>query len=370
MTTPRVFIFAPVHRMGASYKAYDVLENAGCEIVYGNASWHTPQGDNEEEMCEMAKGSFALTGGSIKSSPITGKIMDSAPDLRVIAKCSIGVDDVDVDAATERGILVTHGPTESNWSGVAEGAMAMMLTLLKKIRERDEAVKQGGWRDPSLQGVSLGRHQDGYPGITVGIVGLGRIGRRFADLLAPWRVRILAYDPYVEESLFIFCNAQRVDLQQLLKESDVVSLHCVLTNETRHLIGSQQLALMKPGAILINTARGPVMDTKALIEALQSGAIAAAGLDVFEDEPLHGDSPLLKMGHKVLLSPHMASSNLDGGLKQGIIWANKSVLDALDGKVPEHVYNKEAIPKWLGRFGGCSVQDRSRNWVTSRLSTG
>ena len=107
--------------------------------------------------------------------------------------------------------------------------MQSCLTLLKKIRERDEFVKQGKWRDPSLQGISIGRQQDGYAGITIGIVGLGRIGRRFADLLAPWRVRILACDPYVEESRFILHNAERVDLQTLLKESDVVSLHVVLT---------------------------------------------------------------------------------------------------------------------------------------------
>jgi len=98
MSKPKVFIFAPVHRMGASHKAYDIFEDTGWEIVYGRASWHTPQGDNEDEMCEMAKGADALTGGSIKSSPITGRIMDSAPELRIIAKCSIGVDDVDVDA--------------------------------------------------------------------------------------------------------------------------------------------------------------------------------------------------------------------------------------------------------------------------------
>ena len=355
MPKPKVFIFAPVHRMGASYKAYDMLEDADCEIVYGKASWHTPQGDNEDEMCEMAKGVDALTGGTIKSSPITGKIMDSAPELRIIAKCSIGVDDVDVDAATERGILVTHSPTESNWSGVAEGTVAILLALLKKIRERDEAVKQGKWREPSLQGIYIGKQQDGYAGITIGIVGLGRIGRRFAALMAPWRVRILAYDPYVEESRFILSNAERVDLETLLKESDVVSLHVVLTEETRQMIGTKEFALMKQGAILINTSRGQVVNEKALVEALQSDHLAAAGLDVFEDEPLHADSPLLKMGHKVLLSPHMASSNLDNGLKQGIFWANRAVLAALNGKVPDGVYNKVVIPKWLARFGGSKL---------------
>jgi phosphoglycerate dehydrogenase-like enzyme len=332
-----------------------MLVDAGCEVVYGSASWLTPQGDNEDQMCEMAKGADALTGGTIKSSPITGKIMKSAPELRIVAKASIGVEDVDVDAATEKGILVTHSPTESNWSGVAEGTVAIMLALLKKTRERDEAVKQGKWREPSLQGIYVGKQQAGYAGITIGIVGLGRIGRRFANLMAPWRVRILAYDPYVEESRFILSNAERVDLETLLKESDVVSLHVVLTEETRQMIGAKEFALMKEGAILINTSRGQVVNEKALVEALQSDHLTAAGLDVFEDEPLHADSPLLKMGHKVLLSPHMASSNLDNGLKQGILWANRSVLAALNGEVPDGVYNKAVIPKWLKRFGGHKV---------------
>jgi D-3-phosphoglycerate dehydrogenase len=135
MPKPKVFIFAPVNRMGASTGTYEVFDDAGCEVIYGSASWHTPQGNNEDEMCEMAKGADALTGGSIKSSPITGKIMDASPELRIIAKCSIGVDDVDLDAATERGILVTHSPTESNWSGVAEGTVAIMLTLLKRYEK-------------------------------------------------------------------------------------------------------------------------------------------------------------------------------------------------------------------------------------------
>jgi phosphoglycerate dehydrogenase-like enzyme len=351
MAKPKIFIFAPVRRMGASENAYDPLE-AAAEVTYGSASWQTPQGNNEEQMCAIAKDADALTGGSIKSSPITGRIMDSAPNLRIIAKCSIGVDDVDVAAATRRGILVTHGPTESNWSGVAEGTMAMMLALLKKIRERDEFVKAGKWRDPSLQGCSLSRHQDGYKGITVGIIGLGRIGRRFADLLAPWRVRILACDPYVEESFFILHNAERVDLATLLTASDVVSLHVVLTEETERMIGKEEFSLMKEGAILLNTARGPVVDEAALVEALRTGHLAAAALDTFTQEPLPADSPLLQLGNRVLLSPHMASSNLDGGLRQGIIWANRAVLSAFKGELPEGIYNKEAIPRWLERFGG------------------
>lgn len=349
MLKPKVFIFAPADTTGESYR---MLEDAGCDIVYGKASWHTPQGDNEGNMCAMAKGVDALTGTSIRSSPITAKIMESAPDLRIVAKCTIGVDDVDVEAATERGVLVTHCPTEANWGGVAEGTMAIILALLKKTREKDEAMKRGEWRNPALQGTYMGRRQDGYQGLTIGIVGLGRVGRRLADLLAPWRVRILAYDPYVDGSRFILSNVERVDLPTLLKESNIVSLHVVLTKETHQMIGAEEFALMKQDAILVNTSRGQVVNEKALAEALQSGKLAAAGLDVFEDEPLPADSPLVKMGHKVLLSPHMVSSNLTSGLKQGIEWAICAVLAALNGEVPDNVYNKEVIPRWLERFGG------------------
>jgi len=356
MLKPKVFVFAPADTSGESYR---IIEDAGCEIVYGKASWRTPQGGNEDEICAMAKGAHALTGTSIRSSPITRKIMESAQDLRIIAKSTIGVDDVDIQAATERGILVTHCPVESNWSAVAEGTMAIILTLLKKTRERDEAVKRGEWRDPSLQGSYLGRRQDGYQGLTIGIVGLGRVGRRLADLLAPWRVRILACDPYVEQSRFVLSNAERVDLPTLLKESDIVSLHVILTKETRQMIGAKELALMKKNAILVNTSRGQVINEKALVDALQSDKITAAGLDVFEDEPLPADSPLFKMGHKVLLSPHMVSSNFGSGLlRQGVECANHALLAALNGEIPDFVYNKEVIPRWLERFGGRKVHGR------------
>jgi phosphoglycerate dehydrogenase-like enzyme len=234
--------------------------------------------------------------------------------------------------------------------------MAIILALLKKTRERDKAMKRGEWRDPALQGIYMGRRQDGYQGLTVGIVGLGRVGRRFADLLAPWRVRILACDPYVHESRFILSNVEPVDLPALLKESDIVSLHVVLTKETRRMIGAQEFALMKQGAILVNTSRGQVVDEKALAEALLNGKLAAAGLDVFEDEPLALDSPLGKMGNKILLSPHMVASNIGSGLGPGIEWATDAILSALNGEVPDNVYNKEAIPKWLDRFGGRRVK--------------
>jgi phosphoglycerate dehydrogenase-like enzyme len=168
-------------------------------------------------------------------------------------------------------------------------------------------------------------------------------------------MRILAADPYVPDAKFAEHGVTRVDLATLLRESDVVSLHVVLTRETRQMIGAPQLALMKPTAILINTSRGPCVQEAALTEALLRGQIAGAALDVFEHEPLSLDSPLRNLGDKVLLSPHMVSSNVGSGLGPGIKWATESVLAALRGEVPDSVYNKEVIPSWKRRFGGKSA---------------
>jgi phosphoglycerate dehydrogenase-like enzyme len=296
-------------------------------------------------------------GATARPHRINRRVLETSDSLRLIAKCSIGVDDVDLDVATELGILVTHCPAETNWSGVAEGTVGMILGLLKMTRERDRQIKEGGWRNPPIQGTYMGARQDGYAGLTIGIVGLGRIGSRFADLMAPWRVNLLACDPYVDGSKFVHHNCIPADLETTLRESDIVSLHVTLDNETRHLIGAAELELMKSNAILINTARGPVIDEAALIEALQNDSIAGAALDVFEMEPLPADSGLRSLGDKVLLSPHMAPSNhgTNDGLGPGVEWATRSVMEALRGEVPSNVYNKEAIPLWRERFAGRSV---------------
>src|SRR4029077_3785990 len=133
---------------------------------------------------------------------IDRELLSVSPNLRIVSKYTIGVDDVDLDAASALGVLVTHCPTEANWGGVAEGTIAMMLTLLKRIRERDAKVKAGGWREPPFYGTYVGRRADGSPGITIAIVGLGGAGSRVAELLAPWRARVLAADPYVEAEKF------------------------------------------------------------------------------------------------------------------------------------------------------------------------
>lgn len=318
-------------------------------MILGQASWRT--GIELDALLDLSLGAHALMGATIKRAPIDGEFLDRLPELRIVSKYTIGVEDVDLHAATARGVLVTHCPTEANWGGVAEGTVGFMLTLLKQVRERDRHVKGGGWRDSNLLGTYLGRRSDGYCGLTIGIVGLGRCGTRVAELLSTWRVRMLACDPYVEEEQFERSGVIRTDLPTLLRESDVVTLHVTLTGETRGFIGAQELASMKPSAILINTSRGAVVNLDDLCDALETNRIAGAALDVLPEEPPDEQARILTLGDKVLLCPHMISANHPGTLQPAIPWATDATLAALRSRVPEHVYNVDAVPRWLARFG-------------------
>ena len=188
-------------------------------------------------------------------------------------------------------------------------------------------------------------------GATIGVF----IGGRLADLFQPWRIKILAYDPYVDESKFVHHNATPVDMETLLRESDVVTTHCNLTKETTNLIGAKELDQMKSSAILVNAARGPIVDVDALFDALDKDQITGAALDVLPEEPPNPQSPILGLGDKVLLSPHMVTANHGTGLGHAIPWVEDVVYAILKGEVPEHVVNEDALPKWLDRFGGKSL---------------
>jgi len=173
--------------------------------------------------------------------------------------------------------------------------------------------------------------------------------------LRPWQARVLAADPYVEADKFARHGVERADLDTLLRESDVVTLHCNLTAETRGLLDRRRLALLRPTAVLINTARGAVVDLEALCDALEARAIAAAALDVLSEEPVARDARILRFGDRVLLSPHMVAANQGGTLGAAIPWAAEAVLAALRGDVPDCVYNTEAVAKWRSRFGDRSL---------------
>ena len=354
----KIYVFSPID---AAADTYSRFAGMGLEVSVADQPWASPMAPTDDELIEKAQGSQALVGSMIYNTTISAPVLDSSDSLRIVAKYSIGCEDVDVEAATERGILVTYGPTESNWGGVAEGTLTNMLVLLKKVRERDTYLKSDGpWRHPSLVGTYVGARADGYSGITIGIIGLGRVGTRLADLLRPWRARVIACDPYVGDAHFEAHGVMRVDLQTLLRESDVVTSHVFLNRETRHMLGEAQFRMMKPTAIFLNASRGPVVDEAALVKALEERTITAAGLDVFEREPLPMDSPLRGMDDRVLLSPHMITNNVGSGIGPAIELATGALLSAMRGEVPERelIFNPEAIPLWRDRFAGKSLLDQ------------
>ena len=239
------------------------------------------------------------------TDPIDASLLDAAgKQLKVISNCAVGVDNIDLTAATSRGIPVGNTPgilTETT----ADFAFALLMASARRVVEADAYVRQGSWQ---TWGLTLLMGQD-IAGASLGIVGYGRIGRALARRASGFGMRILIHDP---SNVPGFAGSrpavEAVDLPTLLAESDFVSLHLPLTSETRHLIGAEEMALMKPTAILINTARGPVVDQMALFEALTSNQLGGAALDVTDPEPISPDDPLLSLPN-VILAPHIASAS-------------------------------------------------------------
>ena len=227
---------------------------------------------------------------------IDADIMAASPNLKVIAKHGAGTNDIDVAAAKARDIPVLAA-VGANAHSVAEHALMLMLALIKDVRNQDAFVRNGGWEKKSYKGQEL-------RGRTLGLVGIGMIGRILAAMVAPIGMVTIAFDPFAPDDAF-GPHAKRIEtLDALLQASEVVSLHCPLTPQTRNLIGARQLNLMKPDALLINTARGEVVDEPALVEALRAGKIAGAGLDSFAPEPPMATNPLWTLPN-VIVSPHV-----------------------------------------------------------------
>jgi len=305
----------------------------GVEWLKGKVEFAEPPKDAYDP--ESVKRAVAEAQGVIvRVAPFTGEMVRAAPRLEVIGRYGVGVDNVDVDTATRLGIPVVYTPL-GNYESVAESAIGMMLALAKKLPEADRASRSGNYQ-ARLSFIAMELR-----GKVLGVVGLGRVGGRVAEIAGRGlEMKTVTYDPYIPQERAASLRAELVDnLDDLLRRADIVTLHTPLTPETRHLIGGRELALMKPTAFLINTARGAVVDEAALIEALREGRIAGAGLDVFEPEPPRPDNPLFAM-ENVILAPHVAAHTTEA-LGRVSLTVCQQVYKVLSGERPDFIANPE-----------------------------
>ena len=269
-------------------------------------------------------------------------LLARAPNLLIVSSNGAGFDPVDVAACTAAGVLVVN-QSGGNAHSVAEHALGMLLTLSKRIIEADRALR----RDPNVnRNALMGTEAQGK---TIGIVGIGNVGRRIAALCEGLLgMKVLAYDPYLSQAEIAARGGEKVELDDLLRRSDYVSISCPLAKDSRGMIGARQFALMQPHAYFITTARGFIHDEAALVEALRNKQIAGAGLDVWSKEPPPPDHPLLQFDN-VIASPHTAGVTREARMNMGRI-AAEQMLEALDGKRPPRIINPEVWPRYAARF--------------------
>lgn len=294
----------------------------------GLASLVALQTKKSEEFLPEAKDCDALL--NTYAGPITAEVMARMPTCKIIARYGIGVDTIDIDAATAAGIIVTNNPTYCI-EDVAEHTMALLLSCARKVAFYDRLVRKGRWEVPP--GKPIFR----LVGSTLGLVGFGNIARAVAVRAAAFGMRVLYYDPFVEEGPFPV-PGEKKELFEMLRESDFVSVHPPLTRETRGMMNDEAFARMKPTAFLINCSRGPIVDTEALVRALDAGRIAGCALDTTDPEPLP-DPHALRGRENVIITPHAAwySEQAMAGLQSG---APNEVRRVLTGEWPVNVVNK------------------------------
>ena len=258
---------------------------------------------------------------------VTAEVVNAGKKLRVIGRAGVGVDNVDVDAATRHGVLVMNTPS-ANIISAAEHTMAMMLTLARNIPWADASVKAGKWERSKFTGVEL-------LGKTLGIVGIGRVGGEVAKRAKSFQMKLVGYDPFISQEMAVKLGVRILPLEKVMEEADFVTIHAPLTPTTHHLIGKDQLEMLKPSALIINCARGGIIDEDALYEALKSGRIAGAALDVFETEPPKG-SKLMTL-ENLVATPHLGASTKEAQEKVSIEMAEHVKMFLVDNKITNAV---------------------------------
>jgi len=290
-----------------------------------------PSPDEIDALLEGCDGAITLL-----TDRIDGAVLDRHPSLRVVSNFAVGYDNIDVPAASERGVLVCNTP-EVLTNATADHTWALLLAAARRIPESISYVRDGKWKTwgPMLL---LGRE---VSGATIGIVGLGRIGKEVAKRARGFDMRVLAFDPFEDAAFAREHDVTYVPLEELLADSDFVTLHVALTPETHHLIGAAELGRMKPTAILVNASRGPVVDTDELVDALQGGTILGAALDVTDPEPLPADHPLVNMTNCIVV-PHTASATVQTRDRMAEL-AARNLLAGLRGERPPAAVNADEV---------------------------
>ncbi len=307
------------------------LADEGLETLRTGAQVTLATGLSAAELLEKVR---TVDGLLVRSkTKVTAALIAAAPRLKVIGRVGTGVDNIDLTAATHRGVVVVNAPY-GNTVSVAEHSLALLLALARHLPQADSSMRGGRWEKTSLEGTQI-------RGKVLGLVGLGRVGVAVARRALGFEMKVLAHDAFVTPERAAQMGVTWVPLDELLAASDFVSLHLPDTEQTRGLIGDQALARMKPGAYLINCARGSLVDESALIRALDSGQLAGAGLDVFSREPLP-DCALLHHP-RVILTPHLAGSTAEAQ-RDSAVEVARQVLAVLDGEVPEYPVNAPALP--------------------------
>jgi D-3-phosphoglycerate dehydrogenase len=316
----------------------DPLVAGGCTVTIGRPlDMPARRAYTEDELIADALDADVVLASHLET--ISTRVMESARHLRLAIVPFIGTDKIDVDAATRLGVAVANSPTRENFIAVAEAAIGLMLMLLKRIKHNEARLRRGQWATREDRG-------DFLFGKTVGIVGLGRIGSHVARRLAGWDVRLIASDPYVNPAHARGLGVTLVDLDTLLAEADVVTLHAALTNETRGLIGEKALRRMKPTALLINTARGEIVDEETVATALDATWIAGAAVDAFAREPLPADSRYRNVDpERLILTPHNIAHS-EAGRRANLALAIEQILAVGRGEPPAHLVNPEMLDRW------------------------
>ena len=319
----------------------EALRAAGHEVVIGRPlDMPGRRAYTEAELAEACRDADVVLASHLET--ISPAVLDAAPRLRLVIVPFIGTDKIDIPAASRLGILVANSPTAENFVAVAEATVGVILMLLKRIKHNEAKLRRGEWAKREDRG-------DFLFGKTVGLIGLGRIGTHVSRRLAGWDVRLIASDPYVAADRAAKLGVTLVDLPTLLAEADIVSLHCTLTEETRHLLGEKELRRMKPTALLVNTARGEVVDEEAVARALTEQWIAAAAVDAFVKEPLPAEHPYRAVDpERLILTPHNIAHS-EAGRRANLRLALDQILAVGRGEPPAHAVNPGAVARWRGK---------------------